>query len=246
MVKFQQTSFLHRMLLKWACIPLHMLINKKKISMQNSNQLVDELLLADKLPANWLYFTFCVSPERWKGIYIYITFWYSFNFFVIWRLVAVSWHINFWTSKARASQVVLVVKKLPANAGDLRVTGLIPGLGRSPGGGHGNPFQYSCLENPMDREAWWATVLGVAKSWTWLKLLSTAQHIWSKTLILLLKSAPPLVFLISENDASSLPIAQAIKFWHNLWLVFCFPTPNSSQQQIILVQSLEDIQGLMT
>ena len=43
---------------------------------------------------------------------------------------------------------------------------LIPGLGRSPGKGHGNPLQYSCLENPMDREAWWATVHGVTKSWT--------------------------------------------------------------------------------
>ena len=50
----------------------------------------------------------------------------------------------------RASQVALVVKKLPANAGDRRDTGLIPELRRSPGGGHGNPLQYSCLENPMD------------------------------------------------------------------------------------------------
>ena len=52
-----------------------------------------------------------------------------------------------------ASQVALVVKNLPANAEDLRVTSLIPGLGRSPGGGHGNPLQYSSLENPMDRGA---------------------------------------------------------------------------------------------
>ena len=60
--------------------------------------------------------------------------------------------------------MVLVVKKLPANAGDVRDTGLIPGLGRSPGGGHGNSFQHSCLENPMDRGAWWATVHSIAKS----------------------------------------------------------------------------------
>ena len=60
--------------------------------------------------------------------------------------------------------MALVVKSLPANAGDIRDVGLIPGLGRSPGGGHGNPLQYSCLENPMDREAWQATVLGVTKS----------------------------------------------------------------------------------
>ena len=60
--------------------------------------------------------------------------------------------------------MALVVKSLPASAGDIRDAGLIPGLGRSPGGGHGNPLQYSCLENPMDREAWQATVLGVTKS----------------------------------------------------------------------------------
>ena len=54
-----------------------------------------------------------------------------------------------------------VVKNLPANAGDTGDSGLIPGLGRSPGEENGNPFQYSCLENTMDREAWWATVHGV-------------------------------------------------------------------------------------
>ena len=58
-----------------------------------------------------------------------------------------------------------MVKNPPANAGDVRDTGSIPGLGRSLGGGHSNPLQYSCLENPMDRGAWWATVHGVAKSW---------------------------------------------------------------------------------
>ena len=56
-----------------------------------------------------------------------------------------------------ASQVLLVVKNLPARAGDRRDADLIPGLGRSPGEGHGNPLQYSCLENPMDIGAWWAT-----------------------------------------------------------------------------------------
>ena len=64
---------------------------------------------------------------------------------------------------------MLVVKNLPVNAGDEREAGLIPGLGRSPGGGHDNPLQYSCLENPMDRGAWQAIVYGVAKSWTQLK-----------------------------------------------------------------------------
>ena len=58
------------------------------------------------------------------------------------------------------------VKNLPVRAGDIRDAGLIPGLGRSAGGGHGNPLQYSCLENPMDRGAWWATVHTATKSWT--------------------------------------------------------------------------------
>ena len=53
---------------------------------------------------------------------------------------------------------MLVVKKPPAHAGDIRYMGLIPGLGRSPGGGHGNPLQYSCLKNPMDKGVWQATV----------------------------------------------------------------------------------------
>ena len=71
--------------------------------------------------------------------------------------------------KPRASQVALVVKNLPADAGDIRCTASIPGLGRSPGGGHCHPLQYFCLENPMDRGAWRATVHGVTKSWTRLK-----------------------------------------------------------------------------
>ena len=59
-----------------------------------------------------------------------------------------------------------MVKKPPANAGDVKVMGSIPGSGRSHGEGHGNPLQYSGLENPMDRGAWWATVHVVTKSWT--------------------------------------------------------------------------------
>ena len=69
---------------------------------------------------------------------------------------------------ARGSQVALVVKNSPANAGDRSDASSIPGSGRSPGGGHGNSLQYSFLENPMDRGAWWATVHGVAKSQTGL------------------------------------------------------------------------------
>ena len=78
------------------------------------------------------------------------------------------------------SQVALVVKNLPASAGDIRDAGLISGLGRSPEGRHGDPLQYSRLGhgnllqhsrpgNPMDRGAWWAMVHGVIQSWTRLK-----------------------------------------------------------------------------
>ena len=69
-----------------------------------------------------------------------------------------------------ASQVALVVKRLPAEEGDVDS---IPGSGRSPGGGHGNSLQHSCLENPMDRGAWWATIHRVTKSQTQLKWLRT-------------------------------------------------------------------------
>ena len=57
-------------------------------------------------------------------------------------------------------------KESTCSAGDVGDVGLIPGSGRSPGGGHGNPLQYSCLESPMDRGAWWATGHWVSKSWT--------------------------------------------------------------------------------
>ena len=63
----------------------------------------------------------------------------------------------------QATREAIEGKNLPANAGD---TGSIPGLGRSPGEGNGDPLQYSCLGNPMHREAWWATVQGVTKSQT--------------------------------------------------------------------------------
>ena len=68
------------------------------------------------------------------------------------------------------------VKSQPAMQEITGDPGSIPGLGRSPAGGHSNPLQYSCLENPMDRGDWWATVHMVAKSWTLLKQLSTYAH----------------------------------------------------------------------
>ena len=69
---------------------------------------------------------------------------------------------------------------LDANVGNIRDTSSVPGPGRSPGGGHGNPLQYSCLENPVDRGAWQTTVHRVTKSQTRLKQLSMHTHMWYK------------------------------------------------------------------
>ena len=80
------------------------------------------------------------------------------------------------TKQLQRIRVALVVKNLPANTGDIRDAGSIPRSGRSPGGGHGNPLQYYCLETPMDRGAWQATVHRITQSWTWLKWLSTHTH----------------------------------------------------------------------
>ena len=74
-------------------------------------------------------------------------------------------------SNLRASQMALVVKKLPGNTGDVRNSALSPGSWGSPGGGHGKPLQYSCLENSVDRRAWWAIVRRVAKRHNWSDLV---------------------------------------------------------------------------
>ena len=79
-------------------------------------------------------------------------------------------------TKQGASQVALVIKNLSANAGDIGDAILIPGLRRLPGDGHGNPLQHSCLEYPMDRGAWRATVHWITKSQTWPKWLNTHTH----------------------------------------------------------------------
>ena len=82
-----------------------------------------------------------------------------------------------WYKEVQASQVLLVVKNLPANTGDAgSIPESIPESGRSSGGGHNNPLQYSCLVNPMDRGNWQATVYRVTISWTQLKRLNT--HVW--------------------------------------------------------------------
>ena len=76
------------------------------------------------------------------------------------------------------SQIALVLKNQPAIAGGIRDMGSVSGSGRAPEGGHGNPLQYPCLENPTDRGAWQSTVIRVAKSWTRLKQLSMTMRIY--------------------------------------------------------------------
>ena len=78
--------------------------------------------------------------------------------------------------------MALVVKNPPANTGDIRDAGSIPEPGRSPGEGHDNPLQYSCLENPMDREAWWATVCGLKRvGHNWRDSVRTHMHTHTHT-----------------------------------------------------------------
>ena len=96
-------------------------------------------------------------------------------------------------------------KESACNEGDL---GLIPGLGKSPGEGIGFPVQYSCLENAMDRGAWWATVLGASKSRTWLRDLSTAHHACFVSRIYLLCSQtylPMIIYICCHSSPLTSP-----------------------------------------
>ena len=113
-----------------------------------------------------------------------------------------------------------MVKNSPANEGDAGDTGLIPARRRSPGEGHGNPLQYSCLENPMDRGAWWATVHAVAKSQThWSDLLHNKKHVYfiiksKQDLGHEFCSSPFLVEDFSLGSALTLNTFGRTLFWH--------------------------------
>ena len=115
------------------------------------------------------------SPTQWAWVWVNSgSWWWTGRPGVLWFMgsqrVGHDWATELnWTRSNWASQVALVVKNLPVNAGDKRDAGSTPGLGKSPGGGNGNPLQYSCPENSMDRGAWRVTVHGVTKSWIQLK-----------------------------------------------------------------------------
>ena len=98
-----------------------------------------------------------------------------------------------------AYQVALLVKNPSASARDARDMGPIPGSGRSPGGGHGSPLPYSCLENPMDRGAWQATVNGVTQSRTRLKRLSSSSSGEGVSVCVEIKEGPGFPVCQCEN-----------------------------------------------
>ena len=115
-------------------------------------------------------------------------------------------HIYYLNLSTGASQVVLVVKNPAANAGDIRDTSSIPGLGRSSGGGHGNPVQYSCLENPMDRGVWQVTVHGLAR----------VRHNWSD----LAHTSIYTVFCLWDHIKY---VLSEFFFFFSLWLCILLP-----------------------
>ena len=104
-----------------------------------------------------------------------------------------------------------MVKNLPANEKDAGDVGLIPGSGSLPGGGHGNPLQYSCLENSIDRGAWWATVHGVTKSWTQLR---THIHIYYVLRLASLRITEILPRFLFQSLSEFIPHDRLKHKWH--------------------------------
>ena len=118
-----------------------------------------------------------------KCEHYFTSMWDECNCVVVWAFfgIAFLWDWNEkWPFPVLCFPGGSEVKASACNLGDL---GSIPGSGRSPGEGNGNPLQYSCLENPMDRGAWWATVHGVTKSWTQLSDLTNFNFIWPPSAI---------------------------------------------------------------
>ena len=115
-----------------------------------------------------------------------------------------------------ASQVAVVVQNSAYNGEELRDRVLIPGMGRSPGGGHGNPFQYSCLKNPMDTGTWQATIHRVAQSWNdWCDL--ACLHIWCTILYVVCILSYFSFFRFFENPQTPLSMGlSGQEYWSGL------------------------------
>ena len=130
----------------------------------------------------------------------------------------------------KAYQVAVMIKNPPANAGDIRDMCSIPESGRSPGGGHGNSLQYSCLYNSRNRGAWWATVQRVAKGQTWLKWLNTHTHVMKRTsfLVLVLKD------LVGLHRTIWLQLLQHLWLEYRLGLLWCWVLCLKKRMVIIL------------
>ena len=121
-------------------------------------------------PRDWTHVS-CVSCTEGRFFYLWVPGEAQHLRCII--ILKISLYLPY--SSFEASQVALVVKNLPANAGDVRNVGSLPGLGRSSGGRHDSPLQYFCLENPMNRGAWWTILHGVAMSQIQLKWFNTLQ-----------------------------------------------------------------------
>ena len=140
------------------------------------------------------FYQYIKIPYTFKGIIVFVI--HILSQFAIWLLILLMVYFGFPDSS--------VGKESTCNAGD---SGLIPGLGRSPGEGKDHPLQYSCLENPMDRGAWQATVHGVTQSRTWLKWLSSSSQLQTVSPVLPFLGAPrqalvlvfPLLLLSLDN-----------------------------------------------
>ena len=151
-----------------------------------------------------------------------------------------------------ASQVALVVKNPPANTGDVGDMGSIPGSGRSPGGGHGNPLQYSCLENPMDKGAWWATVYSKEStcnagdpSWIPGSGRSTGegigyslQHSWASLVAQLVKYIGNQLWWVSW-DKHERGKKRREPFGEELEIQICFWVKGSFSEEVICEQWIE-------
>ena len=107
-----------------------------------------------------------------------------FTMFWVYRKVIQMYRYRYRYRYRWASHVTVMVRNAPANTQHTRVVDSIPGSGRSHGEGHGDPLQYSCLENLMDRRHWWAMVNRIAESWIWLKQLSMYRYIFFQLLFL--------------------------------------------------------------